>query len=494
MRWPWQQRASSPAIAAKAPPAAAGKAPAPETPDIIIAPARKVSRTYPATGLDPLRYQSILRAADQGFSWQLMELLDEVAADPQIGSMLRTRKLAVAGSKWHFDPGDESDLGKEIADAAKAFALRIPNFAQLRFDLLDAAFRGFAASVPEWLYVDGRFDVVGHKPIESRFFVFVAGDEPYVETEGYPSGEPLPAGVLFHVSRDKPGITVRGGFGRTLAKLWLYKALALIDCASFLEKFGQPHIQIELPSHIKDGSPEFDRAVAAAQSFIADQIGIVSPGVTIKAIEAINKAATVRDVYIAFLQYLDDAIAVCVLGATLTTTAGPGGLGHGQEAAQHGQVRQDITEFEAAQLDEMLNEQLFKQWKNYHYGPQAPMPRFCSEVGEPEDEQAKATTLKTRADTLSVLKNGLGLELSENRVRTEFDAPEPEDDDDVLGGKTPPAAPGIPPVGKPPMPGEPANAAELAARDGACPHCNGFFTLAEAEKKKRSVLWALSRT
>jgi phage gp29-like protein len=488
MRWPWQRTA--PSVVANAAPAAtkapAGKAPAPETPIISIAPARKVSRTYPATGLDPLRYQSILRSADQGYSWQLMELLDEVAADPQIGSMLRTRKLAVAGAPWHVDPGDESDLGKEIAEAAKAFAQRIPNFSQLRFDLLDAAFRGFAASVPEWSYVDGRFDVVKHTPIESRFFVFAAGDEPLVETEGHPSGEPLPAGVLFHVARDKAGITVRGGFGRTLAKLWLYKALALIDCASFLEKFGQPHIQIELPSHIKDGSPEFERAVAAAQSFIADQIGIVSPGVTIKAIEAINKAATVNDVYIAFLRYLDEAIAVCVLGATLTTTSGPGGLGHGGEAAQHGEVRQDITEFEAAQLDEMVNEQLFKPWKNYHYGPLAPMPRFCSEVGAPVDEQAKATTLKTRADTLAVLKNQLGLALAENRVRTEFDAPAPEKGEPVLGG-TPPAPAPLPP-------GDPKNAAELAARDGACPHCNGFFTLAEAEKKKRSVLWGLSRT
>jgi phage gp29-like protein len=493
MRWPWQRTSiSAPAIAAKAPAPAAANASAPQTPVILISAARKVSRTYPATGLDPVRYQSILRSADQGFSWQLMELLDEVSADPQIGSMLRTRKLAVAGAPHSFEPPDESDLAKEITDAAIAFAKRIPNFAQLRFDLLDADFRGFAASVPDWQYVDGRLDVVGHKPIETRFFVFKGGDDPYVETDGNPSGEPLPAGVLYHVARDKAGITVRGGFGRTLAKLWLYKSLALIDCASFLEKFGQPHIQIELPAHIKEGSVEFERAVAAAQSFIADQIGIVSPGVTIKAIEAINKAATVKDVYIAFLQYLDDAIAVCVLGATLTTGSGDGGFGHGAEAQQHGQVRQDITEFMAAQLEEMLQEQLFKPWKNFHYGPAAPMPRFCLEVGEPEDEQAKATTLKVRADTLAVLKNGLGLDLSENRVRDEFDAPEPENDDDVLGGKTPPA-PVVPPGGGLPA-GEPPNAAELAARDGACPHCNGFFTLAEAEKKKRSVLWGLSRT
>jgi phage gp29-like protein len=498
MRWPWQRQPAAPTVLTLRAGELVEQEQAPTKPtsiDVEISGARKLFRQYPAVGLTPRKLQHILHDADQGYSWRLMELLDDVANDPKVGSSLRNRKLRVAGAPWRLEPppGDTSDLGKKIAEDATGFTRRLPKFQQLKMDLLDAPYRGFAASVPDWALVGGRFDVIGHKPIETRFFRFDDGAErPLVETDRVPTGEPLPEGVLFHVSRDKAGSLVRGGFGRAIVKFWLYKHLNLIDGMSFLERFGHPHVQVEIPSNIKPGSEEFERAKAAALSFIVDQVGLVPPGVTIKFVDAINKAGTLKDMYIAFWDWCDTAFALAIEGQTLTSAAGPGGLGHGAEAEQHGDTQQAITESDALQLGEMLTEQLYRPWTNFHYGPNAPAPILIIDVSEEEDEQAKATTLKTRADTLVVLNRGLRLPLSKNQVRTIFDAqePDPQNPDDAI---QPSASPLPLPGTVPGEDGEPVDP-KLSARDGACPHCNGFFTLAEAEKKKRSVLWGLSRT
>jgi phage gp29-like protein len=407
-------------------------------PDFIPDMAR-LFRTYPAHGISPPKLLWLFENADIGYTSEIMELLDDVAADAHVASVLRTRKLAVAGANYCVNAADDSDPAKTIADEAQLFIDRIPNWRQLVVDLSDAPYRGFAAVQPKWEGKDAKWWVVGHTAIESRFFVFENyGELPLVMSERAPQGEPLPEGVIWHEFRDKAGPVVRGGVGRSIAKLWLYKSLNLVDCASFLERFGHPHVQVELPAHIRAGSAEYEQAKKAAKALIADQVGLVPAGVTLTILDAINKAGNLDGVYLAFLRWCDEGISKAVLGGTLTTDAGPTGLGHGREAKEHGKIRQDIREFDAYELEDTLDSQLLRAWTNYHHGPEAPQPFGKFDVAEPENEVDKRAAQKARAETIAILVNA-GLPVSKAQMREEFELVEVEGDEDALQKAAPPA-------------------------------------------------------
>jgi phage gp29-like protein len=401
----------------------------------------RLFRTYPAHGISPAKLRWLLEDADIGYTGPIMELLDDVAADAHVASVLRTRKLAVAGASYSVVSADDSDRAKQIADEAQAFIDAIPNWRQLCCDLLDASYRGFAACLPIWEGRQGKWWIRGHQAIESRFFVFEDyGELPLLLSNTAPEGDPLPEGILWHEFRDKPGPVVRGGLGRSIAKLWLYKSLNLVDCASFLERFGHPHVQVELPPHIRTGSAEYEQARKAAKSIIADQVGLVPAGVTLTILDAINKAGNLDGVYLAFLRWCDEGISKAVLGGTLTTDAGPTGLGHGREAKEHGKIRQDIVEFDAYELEDTLDSQLLRAWTAYHYGPEAPQPYGEFDVCEPENEVDKRTAQKLRAETISILV-AAGLSVSKAQMREEFELVEVEGEEDALEKAAPPPAP-----------------------------------------------------
>ncbi len=333
------------------------KGPLPNGP-LLISPMQNLSREYPEDGITIARYRQILRDADIGLTARYMEWLDLCSTDFKVASVLRTRKLAVAGAPWRVEPpeGDASALGKTVADETADFLRRMPNFTQFKMDLLDAHYRGFATMRLGWAVQEGRQLVVEQDAIESRFLRFHEGSEPYIMTMQDPNGVPLPSEYLFHVVRDKPGPVTRGGTGRSIGKLVFYKGFNLVDTASYIEKYGQPHIQVLLPANITEGSPELERAKSAARSIITDNIGLVPAGVTIEVLESIKQTSTVNDTYLAFMNWLDEGIAQAELGHTLTSGASQvGGLGHGGEADEAADVKQEIKQYDAAGLIHCLH-------------------------------------------------------------------------------------------------------------------------------------------
>jgi phage gp29-like protein len=432
----------------KAPPKIAG----------LISPVQNLFRLYPEDSVTPQRYKLIQKNADIGWTAELMELMDAASADYKIASVLRTRKLSVAAADWDVEPYDDSDQAKMVADETKDFLSAIPNFTQLKMDLLDAHYRGFAAGRAKRAMVDNdpkfpgmtREMVVEWEPIESRFFYFFESYEPRVMTYEVPHGIPLPKEFLFHVVRDKPGPITRGGTGRGIVKMWLYKGYFTVDMASYLEKFGQPHVQVTIPGHYVEGSDELERAKAAARSLIADHIGLVPEGVAIELLETIKQTSTVKDTYIAAIQFCDEAIAMAETGHTLTSAGSTvGGLGHGQEAKQAADVKQEIKEYDAMGLEETINDQLIRPRHLRQYGDKVPAPRFCIDVKEPEDELQISNAQYFRAQSLEILQ-GMGLKLSTSEMYEEFDLEEPEDEDDTLEAPQP-----DPPAPTDAMPGQP---------------------------------------
>jgi phage gp29-like protein len=425
----------------------------------LISPIQNMWRTYPEDTITPVRFKAILKEADIGHTAELMELLDAASTDYKVASTLRTRKLSVAGAEWEVKPAldtvkdgkkSSSDAAKKLADETNTFLDGIPDFVQMKMDLLDAHYRGFASGRLVRAMVEGVEQVLGWEPIESRFFTFRDAHEPLVMTEEHPEGEPLPPEYLFHVVRDKPGPVTRGGTGRSIGKMWLYKGYFAIDLASYIEKYGQPHVQVTIPGHYVEGTAELERAKSAARSLIADHIGLVPEGVAIELLETIKQTSTAKDTYIAAIQFCDDAIAMAETGHTLTSgESRTGGLGHGGEAKEAGDVKQEIKEYDARGLEECLNRQLIWPRHLRQYGPKAPRPYLCIDVAQAENEVEVGTAQKLRAETIAILQ-GAGLEMSETQIRDEFDLVKPSAGDALEPPKPEPVeGPGKPPDDKP---------------------------------------------
>lgn len=412
----------------------------------LISPIQNLFRSYPEDTITPARFKLILKNADTGTTSDLMELLDAAAADYKVGSVLRTRKLSVASAPWSVEPGEESDAAVKIAEEATAFIKSFVDFTQMKMDLLDAHYRGFAAGRLVREMVDGVEMAMRWEPIESRFLTFRDAHEPLVVTADNPEGVPLPPEYLYHVVRDKPGPVVRGGTGRSIARMWLYKGYFTIDMASYIEKYGQPHVQVTIPSHYTEGSPELERAKSAARSLIADHIGLVPEGVAINLLETIKQTSTVKDTYIAAIQFCDEAIAMAETGHTLTSAGSTiGGLGHGGEAKQAGDVKQEIKRYDAESLADCINRQVLWPRHDRMHGAKVPRPCFCIDVAEPDDEVAESQAQKARAETIVILQKA-GLAISETQVREEFDLKKPVGAGDALDAPkpdpvTPPTAP-----------------------------------------------------
>jgi hypothetical protein len=168
--------------------------------------------------------------------------------------------------------------------------------------------------------------------------------------------------------------------------------------------------------NIKEGSPELERAKAAARSFIADQVGLCPPGVTLQILDAVNKAANVDGVYLSVVKWCDAAISKSLLGQTETTEGGDSG-GYAR-AKVHMQVEQSLRELRGQRLDETLTDQLLRPWTLYHYGATAPVPRVHHCVETPEDEKARAETEEIRARTIKAAAHDIGVASRRGRCGT----------------------------------------------------------------------------
>jgi phage gp29-like protein len=409
----------------------------------IEQPGSTVWRLYPEEDITPERWRNYQKDADLGFTHQLMELYDAVANDYHVASQLRTRKLSVAGAPVRFEPGGVSrrrvknkagvnPAAQRIADDAELFWKRIPNRSQMVVDMMDDFFRGFSCVRPIWDSIGGRWWVVAHQAVESRYFRFVNATDPIIcAIPGGTDGIPVPDGYLYSEFRDKAGPVVRAGIGRSITRSWIYKGYGLVDTASFIERFGTPHVQVKTDRILQPGDPVLQQCKDAARAIITDQIGVLPSGATLEFVQAINTASTTKDVFLAYIDFHDMAISKAIVGQVLTADAGPGGIGHGGAAKEQGDVRQDLKEADAERMSQVLTDRLIRPWTLYHYGPNAPVPYLCFDVAKPEDKVQATLAQKQRAETINILRSS-GLRIQAAQQYADFDLEEPSADDEVL--------------------------------------------------------------
>ncbi len=382
--------------------------------------------------MTPETLASIHYSADLGDIDQAMRLYsDVISKDLHLASVIETRSGAVVGCEREITPGTDDAQGEKDADLVREVLEAIPDFDTAMMSLLEAAPYGFAcpeimwATDGRWIYIESLDEVLQHR------FTFRGPDwellkQPRLLTEEWGSkSEEIPAEkFLFHRFRPRGGYVVRSGLMRGLVWWWLFKNYSVKDWVSFMEKFGQGFV---LGKYDPASSPgDRDVLEIAVKNMATELAAIISKNTEIETREFRGTASL--NMFEDFNQFANAEMSKRVLGQTLTTQEGKSGsyaLGK-----VHGDVRQDILEWDARCLMGTVQRGLVEPIVIYNYGPRDKYPKFLIRYQPPAD-------LKALADRDKILVVDMGAPLPLSYVRDTYGIPEPEGDEPVLGGVIP---------------------------------------------------------
>ncbi|USH01094.1 DUF935 domain-containing protein [Grimontia kaedaensis] len=381
-----------------------------------------------ASGLTPSRLAAILQAASEGDLEAYLTLAEEMEErDPHYSSVMRTRKLAVAGLPVNIEAGGEDSHAEKLADAVRAMT-EAPQFGELVDNALDALGKGFSVNEIMWDRSGRQWTPSAYLWRDPRYFQFnqKRPDELRLQDERDPvDGIVLPPyKFVIHKPRMKSGLLLRGGLARLVAFSYVCKMYGLKDWLGFLEIYGIP---LRLGKY-GPGANEEDKAVLkSAVANIGSDAAAILPDSMVIEFEQIAQASGASDVFARLVEWIDRQVSKAVLGQTATTEGTPGKLGN--EDAQDA-VRQDLIEADARQLSNTLNRDLIRPFIDLNFGPQKVYPKVVIAIPEKEDIDALATNLEKLVP--------LGLKVSAQEVRAKLGLSEPASDADLLGV---PAAP-----------------------------------------------------
>jgi len=411
---------------------------------------RRRDALHPAAGLTPGRLAQILRSSIESTPEDYLALAEDIEErDMHYASVMQTRKLQVAGLEVTVEAAGEDARSIEIADFVRD-ALARDDFETELFDVLDAVGKGFSCTEILWDTSEKQWMPARLAWRDPRWFEFdrVDLETPLLRGAGAP--EPLkPFGWIFHVSKSKSGLPIRGGLARNAAWAFLFKSFTMKDWAIFSEAYGQP---LRLGKY-GPGATEKDKEVLleAVASMGSDYAAIVPVSMAIDLVEA--KISGTHELYERRADWLDRQVSKLVLGQTSTTDAQKGSYAVGKV---HDGVRDDIEKADAKALAATLKRDLVKPMVDLNFGPQPRYPLL--KIGRPDE-----VDVKTLVDNVAKLVP-LGLKVGMATMRDRIGLPDPDADEELLGApkasEQPPADPAAPPAPGA-APGQPA---AMAAR------------------------------
>lgn len=404
-----------------------------------------------ASGLTPQRLAALLRSAAEGDHDAYLTLAEEMEErDLHYACELGKRKLAVSRLPVTVEAAADDQKSIEIADAVRNL-VKGAEFRLLLKDLLDGLGKGFSVVEIIWNRNASRWTPQRYEWRDPHFFQFdqVTRREIRLRDEADPvNGLPLtPYGFIRHVPRLKSGIPIRGGFARLAAWAFMCKGYTVKDWLAFAEVFGMP---LRLGKY-GNGATEVDKDVLrmAVANLGVDAAAIFPESMMIELIE--RKGTGGETVYQVLADWLDAQVSKGILGQTASASGTPGKLGDERLQAE---VRDDIRDDDAEQLESTLQRDLIIPFVVLNFGPQAAYPTIQLRAVEQKD-------IKTMSEALAKLVP-LGLRVEQSVIRDKLGIPDPDKNakpEDLLQG--PSAA----------VPAPPMVAAETNRQECSCPSC-----------------------
>lgn len=385
-----------------------------------VASVRSIWREPEADGLTPTRLGTILRNAAQGDADAYLTLAEEMEErDWHYSSVLRTRKLAVAGLPVAVEAGSDSPDDARIADEVRALT-QAPEFPDLVADLLDGIGKGYAVAEILWQRSSSSWRP-RYEWRDPRFFCFDrdSGRELRLRDVGAPDGVALPPyKFIVHTPRLKSGIALRGGLARLASAAYMCKSFAVKDWLAFAEVFGMP---IRVGRYGSSATEQdIQKLISAVANIGTDAAAVLHESMKLE-LEAAPTGAGGAELFRGLAEWLDKQVSKAVLGQTMTTEDGSSYA----QAGVHNEVRGDLVRADARQLSASLNRDLVRPFVDLNFGARAAYPRIAVYVEEAEDLKALAESLPPFIDR--------GARVSMRAILDRFGLAEPKEGEEILG-------------------------------------------------------------
>jgi phage gp29-like protein len=381
--------------------------------------------THPSSGLTPARLAAIFIEAEQGDLVAQAELFQDMQEkDTHIAAELSKRMMAVKKLDWELrPPRNATATEKKNTKYLQELITDEIDIGNLRMDALDAIGHGYSCIELGWgrNLQDKWFpNQIEHRP--PTWFTTPPDQRNilHLRDSGSAYGVPLqPFGWIPHFHKSRAGYIARTGLFRALAWPYLYKNYSVRDLAEFLEIYGLPIRIGKYPSTASD--KEKRDLLRAVLSIGHNAAGIIPDTMQFELAKVVGSGNA--DSFMAMVNWCEACESKAILGGTLTSSTGANG--NRSLGDVHNEVRLDIRDDDATQLDQTLS--------SYLVYPMAMLnglfadnrcPSWVSDTQEPDD-------LKLYSEALPALA-GAGMRIPTRYAHSKLKIPEAEGDEPVL--------------------------------------------------------------
>jgi len=394
---------------------------------LAAAPVLDSWREYVAAGLTPERLAAIFKEADAGNVQRQAQLFEQMEEkDGHLFGEVGKRKNAVLDVEFKVRPASEDRRDVQVAEFVEEFFDNLTDFEDTLVALQDGVGKGFSALEIDWDVSESQALPKDFKFIEQKRFLFTDRSGyllriPLLLTDDDPMGIGIPAWkILLHRYGGKSGHPTRSGILRVCAWWFLFKNYSVKDWVIFCEVYGMP---LRLGKYDAGATSEDkDALITAISSLGSDAAGIISKTTEIEFIEA-AKGSVSGALYEKLAQFGNKEMSKAILGQTLTAEVGD--KGSYAASKTHNEVRLDLAKADTRADAATIRNQLIRPIVGFNFGWDALIPLY-----EPIWEEAE--NVKEKAEWVASLLEH-NVEMPVSFVRKEFNIPEPEGNEPVVG-------------------------------------------------------------
>lgn len=385
--------------------------------------------------LTPADVSAIIRAADLGEMRPLMDLANECRQkDCHLSAVLSVSEESLAGLQWKLTlPEKAKARDKKAAEWAEKILRALPMLRKLISYLAGAPFYGFDVNEILWKKVEGKLQPIDFAHLSHRRFAydpytgaFVLRDEG-MPVEGLDFRAKWPNKFIVSHPRANGDSPQREGLCRPLIWMTQFRVWTFSDWLRAAELAWKPW---RIGTYNKDRADTTDQADLEhiLQKLSSSGWAAKSDAMTID-IEWPSGQQAAKATHSELVNVLAQEMSKCVLGQTETVQASSSS-GYGQ-AKVHDAVRRDIRESRAMQIAADLTRDLIAPMIRLNFGANVAIPQFEFMTQDPVDIKAFSEAVKNLVDAKLVVPA--------KWVRDNAGMPEPDKDDETIGGETEPA-------------------------------------------------------
>lgn len=319
----------------------------------------------------------------EGYSPDL-QLYDGLLDDDIAMSALQQRQLDVISRDWIVEPGADDAQSKAAADHLRENLKRIA-WDEICTKMLFARWYGYSVGEAMWqIGVDGKLELANVFVPNRGHFAFTNAGCLVFRNPEKSEGEPVPDRKFWTMKCGGTHDSQHYGVGLAHWCYWpiYFKRNVVKFWALFLEKFGMPTVVGKFPPGWENDEKKLGELLQALAAIGTDAAVTVPIGAEIEAFEGARSGSGASS-YNEFVETMNAALTRVILSQTMTSEAGPAGLGSSQADVQE-RKGLAIAQSDSDLLHESFNGSIGKWLTEWNF-PGAAVPRVYRKLQDDED-------------------------------------------------------------------------------------------------------------